>query len=143
MRQALAQRGLELELDIPDDLPLVSIDREAIKQVIINLLSNAAKYGAEGEWVLIRVRLALDSIDISVVDRGIGISKSDQEKIFEEFYRSADTRVRRKKGTGIGLSIVRYIISAHGGSLSVDSEPGQGSTFTVTLPLGPNAPSPE
>lgn len=143
MRQPLAQRGLELELDIPDELPAVSIDREAIKQVIINLLSNAAKYGADGEWVRIRVRLALDSIDISVVDRGIGISKSDQEKIFEEFYRSADTRVRRKKGTGIGLSIVRYIISAHGGSLSVDSEPGQGATFTVTLPLGPNAPSPE
>ena len=143
MRQPLSQRGLALELDIPDELPLVSIDREAIKQVLINLLSNAAKYGADGEWVQIRVRLALDSIDISVIDRGIGISKEDQEKIFEEFYRSADTRVRRKKGTGIGLSIVRYIIRAHGGSLSVDSEPGQETTFTVTLPLGPNVASPE
>ncbi len=143
MRAPLAARGLALDLDIPEDLPQVEVDREAVKQVLINLLSNAAKYGAEGKWVGLRMRLALDSIDISVSDRGIGISKSDQARIFEEFYRSSDTNVRRKKGTGIGLSIVRYIINAHGGSLSVDSEPGQGATFTVTLPLGPNAPASE
>jgi signal transduction histidine kinase len=119
------------------------VDRDAVNQVLINLLSNAAKYGADGKWVGLRMRLALDSVDISVIDRGIGISKSDQARIFEEFYRSADANVRRNKGTGIGLSIVRYIINAHGGSLSVDSEPGQGATFTVTLPLGPNALSSE
>jgi signal transduction histidine kinase len=143
MRAPLAARGLVLDLDIPEDFPQVEVDREAVKQVLINLLSNAAKYGAEGKWVGLRMRLALDSVDISVIDRGIGISKSDQARIFEEFYRSADANVRRNKGTGIGLSIVRYIINAHGGSLSVDSEPGQGATFTVTLPLGPNALSSE
>lgn len=137
MRGPLAQREMVLELDLPDDLPSVWIDREAIKQVLINLLSNAAKYGQEGKWVGVRLRLGIDGVDLSVSDRGIGIEPQDQGLIFDDFYRSSNYTVRSKKGTGIGLSIVKYIVEAHGGTISVDSNPGEGATFTFTLPVTP------
>jgi signal transduction histidine kinase len=137
IRNAVEQRGLELEIDLPEDLPPLWMDREAIKQVLTNLLSNAAKYGAEGGWVGIKVRLGIDGVDVSVSDRGIGIGPADLEKVFDDFFRSTDAEVRRRKGTGIGLSIVRYIVEAHGGVVSVDSTLGKGTTFTFTLPLDP------
>lgn len=136
-RAVIEKRGLELECDVPDDLPVVWIDREAIGQVVTNLMSNAAKYGQEGGWVGVRARVGLDGVDISVADRGMGISPEDHERIFENFYRVHDTQVRAQRGTGIGLSIVRYIADAHGGSISVDSAVGRGSTFTLTIPLEP------
>jgi signal transduction histidine kinase len=84
-----------------------------------------------------------------VADRGIGIAREDLPRLFEHFFRSSDPEVRRRKGTGIGLTIVRYIVQAHGGSIAVDSEPGRGTTFTVTLPRpeesiegGPDAANP-
>ena len=137
LRNAIQDRGLELELDLPDDLPPLWLDREAIKQVLTNLLSNAAKYGSDGGWVGVKVRLGLDGVDVAVADRGIGIATEEQEKVFDDFFRSTNTEVRRKKGTGIGLSIVRYIVEAHGGAVSVDSTLGKGTTFTFTLPLAP------
>lgn len=134
-RSTLEARGLVIHLDLPDDLPVVWADREAIAQVVINLLSNAAKYGADGGWVGVCVRLGLEGLDVSISDRGLGISKDELPHIFDHFFRSEDPAVRRRKGTGIGLSIVRYIVEAHRGTISVDSEPGQGTTFTVSLPL--------
>ena len=108
------------------------IDREAVGQIIVNLMSNAAKYGEEGGWVGVSVEGAADGIQVSVSDRGIGISETDLNHIFDHFYRSSDSMVRRKKGTGIGLTIVSYIVEAHGGTISVESAPGAGTTFTVT-----------
>ncbi len=137
VRADLEARGITLEVDVPPDLPVVWIDRDAIGQVLTNLLSNAAKYGGEAGWVGLQARVGLDSVDVSVSDRGVGIDPEDQRRIFDHFYRSSDPLIRRRKGTGIGLTIVRYIVEAHGGTITVESTPGQGTTFTFTLPLEP------
>lgn len=136
-RSAFTSLGVELAIDVPADLPPVWLDRDAIGQVLTNLLSNAAKYGAEGRWVGVSARATAGGVEVSVSDRGIGITAEELPKIFDDFFRSTDPRVRRNKGTGIGLSIVRYIVEAHGGTISAESEPGGGTTFTVTLPLDP------
>jgi len=134
-RSAVESQRCEVELDVPHDLPAVWIDREAAGQVLTNLISNAAKYGQEGGWVGVRARVGLEGVDVSVSDRGMGIAKEELEHIFDKFYRSNAAAVRRRKGTGIGLAIVRYIVDAHGGTISVDSEVGKGTTFSVTFPL--------
>jgi signal transduction histidine kinase len=135
--EMLAERGMTLEIDVPDGLPVVWLDREAIGQVLQNLLSNAAKYGADGHWVGVRAREGLDSVDLLVADRGRGINKEELSRIFERFFRSSDPEVRSRRGTGIGLTIVRYIVDAHRGTISVDSAPGKGTTFTITFPMEP------
>jgi len=136
-RVAIEERGLQLELDLPDDLPPTWFDREAIGQVITNLLSNAAKYGADGGWVGVKVRTRRNVVDVAVSDRGMGIPANEVDQVFNEFFRSTDPEVRRRKGTGIGLAIVRYIVEAHRGSIHVDSKRGEGTTFTFTLPTEP------
>jgi signal transduction histidine kinase len=136
-RPAASAAGLEITLDLPHDLPVLWVDREAISQVAVNLLSNATKYGASGDRIDVFAEIWEDEVAFSVQDHGIGISRLDQRHIFEQFYRVQSTDVRRKRGTGIGLTIVRYIVEAHGGSIGVTSEPGKGSTFTVTLPVEP------
>ncbi|MCA9567869.1 MAG: HAMP domain-containing histidine kinase, partial [Myxococcales bacterium] len=133
----LRGRGMEVAVDLPEDLPPVWIDREAIGQVLINLLSNAAKYGAEGKWVGVTVENTPAGVELSVSDRGIGISEEELPLVFDDFFRSTDPLVRRKKGTGIGLAIVRYIVEAHGATITVDSEAGEGTTFTITFPTTP------
>lgn len=129
--------GMRLILDVPDDLPVVWVDREAMGQVMTNLLSNAVKYGAGGDRVEVIAREGLDGVEVSVRDHGIGIAPEDQAKVFEHFFRVSSADVRRQRGTGIGLTIVRYIVEAHGGTITVESELGKGSTFTVTLPMEP------
>ncbi len=136
-RATIEERGLELELDLPDDLPVLHIDREAIGQVLTNLLSNASKYGADGHWVGVTVRDRGEFVTMEVADRGAGIAPDELKHVFDEFFRSADPAVRRRKGTGIGLAIVRYIVEAHGGSITVTSTRGSGTTFTVSLPTEP------
>jgi len=136
-RTAIEERGLRLELDLPDDLPPLWLDREAIGQVITNLLSNAAKYGADGQWVGVKVRTRRNVVEVAVSDRGMGIPANEVDHVFDEFFRSTDPEVRRRKGTGIGLAIVRYIVEAHRGSIRVESQRGEGTTFTFTLPTEP------
>ena len=137
-RQPLEKRGIEqIELDIPDSLPVIWVDREAVSQILTNLLSNAAKYGGEGKWIGISARESLDGVDVAVKDRGAGIAPADLTRIFDRFYRSSDPGVRRRRGTGIGLTIVRYIVEAHGGTITVDSTVGQGTTFTISFPFQP------
>jgi two-component system sensor histidine kinase ResE len=139
VRVAAEAAGMELDVRVPDDLPVLWIDRDAVGQVATNLLSNAVKYGREGKWVQISARTLLNTVEFRVTDRGIGISPEDQERIFDHFYRVQSAHVRRRRGTGIGLTIVQYIVQAHEGSISVKSELGQGTTFIVTLPLTPPA----
>lgn len=143
-RSSFEQAGMEIELDIAPDLPTVHVDREAIGQVLTNLLSNALKYGAEGRWVRIRARVESGRVELSVADRGIGIAPDDVGRIFDDFFRSTDPRVRRTKGTGIGLAIVRYIVEAHGGTITAESTLGRGTRFIIHLPLdtttSPQAP---
>jgi signal transduction histidine kinase len=134
---SLRAAGMEVEVSIPDDLPVIWIDREAMSQVFTNLISNAIKYGSTGRWFGLKAKNTSAGIEIQIEDKGIGIGPEDRARIFEDFYRSADPAVRRMKGTGIGLTIVRYIVEAHGGQISVESTPGQGTKFVITLPHKP------
>jgi len=130
----------ELDVELPDDLPVVHFDADAVAQCVINLVSNAAKYSDPGGWIAIRFRVIDRFVEVAISDRGIGIPPHDLRQIFEPFYRSSDSLARRRKGTGIGLTITRYIMRAHGGDVSVSSRPGKGSTFTLRFPLVPPEP---
>jgi two-component system phosphate regulon sensor histidine kinase PhoR len=124
----------ELDVDLPSDLPPVAHDADAIAQCVINLVSNAAKYSPPGAWIGVRGRVVEGGVQITISDKGIGIAAHDMQQIFEPFFRSADAMARKRKGTGIGLTITRYIMQAHGGDVTVASRPGQGSTFTLRFP---------
>ncbi len=132
-RQAAHDHGLQWRMDIPDSLPILQIDPDRMAQVLGNLLSNAIKYTPEGTISV--EALAQDrGVTIVVADTGIGIIPSEQEQIFEPFYRSQRDK-RFPQGMGLGLSIARDLVLAHGGRLTVESTPGKGSRFTLWLPL--------
>lgn len=136
-RPLLRDRDLKLRAEIGPELPSVVCDRRRIGQILTNLVSNAIKFTEQGEIV---VRGAWDPhgdrIVIRCIDTGVGIAPEELDSIFEE-YRQAGPVKRRKKGTGLGLSIAKTIAEHHGGSLHVESTPGEGSTFTLTLPREP------
>jgi len=134
-RFPIEQLGFVLELAVDEELPEIPLDREAISQALINLLNNAIKYSRDEKHIRIEARRDGARILVSVSDRGIGIAKPEQRKIFEKFYRAEDSLVHETKGSGLGLSLVRHIVEAHGGSVDVESVPGRGSTFTLRLPL--------
>jgi signal transduction histidine kinase len=138
-RYAMETRDMVFDVDVPL-LPVVMHDPEAVAQVLHNLISNAAKYGAEGGWIGVKARIVDEDVVISVSDRGIGIDPAEIPLLFEHFYRSKDPVARRKKGTGIGLTIVQYIMEAHGGHVVVSSAPGAGATFTLHFPTKPPEP---
>jgi PAS domain S-box-containing protein len=119
---------------VPDDLPMVNSDIEKIKQVLINLVSNAAKFTHQGE-ISVNLRQVKDQIEIDVADTGIGISPEAMEHIFEEFQQADSSTTREYGGTGLGLSISRSLARLLEGDLRVTSEPGVGSTFTFSFPI--------
>jgi signal transduction histidine kinase/HAMP domain-containing protein len=123
-----------LQLDLPESLPSIDADARRLRQILLNLLSNAVKFTSEGE-VRLRVNAAAESVVFMVTDTGIGIAPEDQERIFEMFQRTTQARTLGIEGTGLGLAISRYLAQAHGGSLTLESQPGVGSTFTLTLPV--------
>lgn len=127
--------GFALQTRIPNDLPAVSVDRDAMAQALLNLLNNAVKYSPETKRIEIKASALTDKVVIEVADHGIGIPRSEQKKIFEKFYRVSNGLVHDTKGSGLGLSIVRHIIEAHGGQISVESVAGKGSRFIVSLPV--------
>jgi signal transduction histidine kinase len=98
-------------------------------------VNNAVKYSATEKYLGINLYHHDDGVNLEVVDHGIGIPAKEQAKIFEKFYRVGDPLVHNTKGSGLGLSLVRHIVQAHGGDVAVQSEPGQGSKFTITLPV--------
>jgi signal transduction histidine kinase len=118
-----------------EKLPQVMMDQGAISQALVNLLDNAVKYSGSARKIQVVLEQIPDAVEISVSDAGIGISSEDQEKVFERFYRVSTGLVHDVKGSGLGLALVRYIVEAHHGSISVKSSPGRGSTFTIRLPL--------
>ncbi|HVT43886.1 MAG TPA: response regulator [Thermoanaerobaculia bacterium] len=135
------KRKIRFELDIPGDLPEIETDQAKFKQILYNLLSNAVKFSPPGSSVVIRARGAgVDrehggKLAISVIDRGIGIAPEDQQLVFEEF-RQVDSSSRREfGGTGLGLALVRKFVELQNGTVSLESAIGEGSCFTVTLPL--------
>ena len=113
------------------------VDREAMARSLLNLVNNALKYSQDRKFIGVNLYRDNGSVKLEVVDQGIGIPHDEQQKIFEKFYRVGDPLVHNTKGSGLGLSLVRHIVQAHGGEVSVDSTPGQGSKFTIALPVKP------
>jgi signal transduction histidine kinase len=130
----IAKGKLTFDLDIDDDLPPIYGDRDRLHQVVANLLNNAMKFTHVGT-ITLRADRQDDVVVITVCDTGIGIADEDQERIFEKFQQVGDTLTDKPRGTGLGLAICRDIVEYHQGRLAVESEPGQGSTFTVALPI--------
>ncbi len=125
-----------LKLKFPAHFPVVQGDEQRLRQVIDNLLSNAIKYSPDGGKIEIGGTADSDTVTVYVRDQGVGIAERDQERIFDRFYRVDGTLSSRTQGTGLGLFLAKSIVEAHGGKMRVDSQPGQGSTFYVTLPQG-------
>jgi signal transduction histidine kinase len=133
--QLFSDKAIALELKIPGDLPTIVADRDRLMQVMLNLLSNAAKFCADtGGRITVRCALVADGLRVDVTDNGIGISAEDQRMIFEKFRQVGDTLTQKPQGTGLGLPICRQIIHHFGGRLWVDSAPGSGATFSFVLP---------
>ena len=131
----LISRRLTLTTRI-DDRARLSADPDRLRQVFINLIDNAIKYNREGGEVTISAKLEDSVLRVTVADTGIGIPTEDLPRIFERFYRADKARSRESGGTGLGLSIVKHIVESHDGQVHVESEPGRGSIFSITLPLG-------
>ncbi|GBO55901.1 two-component hybrid sensor and regulator [Pseudanabaena sp. lw0831] len=128
------QKALTPVREIEADLPNVLGDKDRLIQVVINLISNAVKFTDRG-CITCRVKQDDQSIMVSVIDQGVGISESDQPKVFEKFKQVGDTLTDKPQGTGLGLPISKEIIAYHGGKIWVESEIGKGSTFSFTLPI--------
>jgi signal transduction histidine kinase len=131
----LREQGVRIGFHAAEGRPMVSVDRDAIAQVLMNLLDNAVKYSSGTKEIEVSMTTKGEELRIAVRDRGIGISASEQKKIFDKFYRVSSGLVHDVKGSGLGLSIVKHVVEAHRGRVEIESTPGQGSTFTIVLPL--------
>ena len=131
----LERRDLDLSVDLPDEpIPFLG-DRDMLERVVINLVSNAVKFTPEGGHVAVAVRVSPQSVVLEVNDTGIGIPLQEQDRLFTRFFRSSLAQEQAIPGSGLGLSIAHAIVEQHGGSMSVESEPGEGTTFRVELPV--------
>jgi GAF domain-containing protein/anti-sigma regulatory factor (Ser/Thr protein kinase) len=127
--------GIELKLRVDPKLGDVRADERKFKQIVVNLLSNAVKFTPDGGHVEVNARMNGRAVKVSVKDTGVGIALADQAALFEEFRQVGRDATTRQEGTGLGLALTRRFVELHGGTISVQSEPGKGSTFTFTLPL--------
>lgn len=133
-RQKWVYKNHVFETELQGDLPEVAADSNQMKQVLVNLLENAAAYSDEGTRITVRARRTDGEVEVAVTDQGVGIAPEELEKVFNKFYRGAQKR-RRPGGTGLGLAICQSIVAAHGGRIRAESELGRGSTFYFTLPV--------
>jgi signal transduction histidine kinase len=127
-------KGLELELELPSELPPVNVDKTRIRQVLLNLLSNAAKFTEQGGITVRAVPTADGMVQLSVQDSGIGIAKEHQHLVFEEFRQVDGELTRQHQGSGLGMPISKRLVEMHGGQMWLESEVGVGSTFFFTVP---------
>ena len=133
-RFEIEQNGFQFEEKIEGGLPSLQVDREAIARSLLNLVNNAVKYSSSRKYLGVHLYQQNSSVKLEVVDHGIGIPAGELPKIFEKFYRVGDPLVHNTKGSGLGLSLVRHMVQAHGGEVAVESTPGKGSTFIISLP---------
>jgi signal transduction histidine kinase len=136
MSYPLEQMGFTLAISLEDGLPEIQADRDALIQALLNLLHNAMKFSGASRRIELSAVRGETGITIRVADHGIGIDAAEHKKIFERFYRAPSSNPERIPGTGLGLTIVSHIVNAHRGAVEVESAPGRGSTFSITLPLG-------
>ena len=128
-----AGRPVTIITDLSPNLPVIKVDRDRIRQTLINLVHNAIKFNNPGGKIVISTKYDVEFVTVSVSDTGMGISKDDLPHIFERFYKA--DKARSRGGSGLGLAIAKHTVQAHGGNISVKSEEGKGSTLTFTLPL--------
>jgi signal transduction histidine kinase len=134
MRYQIAQHGFDLQMQIDEAASHVLGDRDALERALLNLLSNAMKYSGAGRLIRLRVRAESGRVIFAVSDEGIGIPAAEQSRVFEKFYRVNDPQHASIPGTGLGLTLVSHIVTAHRGEILVQSEVGHGTTFSVVLP---------
>lgn len=137
LRRTAEVKGTTLQLEVVQNPPPMRLDFSKIKQVFTNLLTNAIEHGPPGQVVAVRLDRGPDQVTIEVADQGAGISPEVQARLFDAFFQGPHGKSGGEPGAGLGLYIANLVVRAHGGTLSVRSELGQGSVFTVALPIGP------
>lgn len=135
VRERYETDGCLLSVETAEDLPPVMADKDAMITVILNILDNAVKYSGTPKRICVRLFVDGSHIAFQIEDNGIGMSRRDTKKIFNRFYRVDQQLSRRTEGCGLGLSIVNFVVEAHGGSVDTKSELGKGSVFTIRLPI--------
>jgi signal transduction histidine kinase len=135
----LAQRGFKVDVAVQPDLPEVPMDVDAVSQALANLIDNAIKYYETRKVLNVEAARRDGGLALTVGDEGIGIPREEQGRIFDKFYRVGRSETQGRRGSGVGLALVRHVAEAHGGRVSVDSRPGEGSRFTLWLPGPPAA----
>jgi len=131
----LSQQAFKVDVTVAPDLPEVPMDPEAVGQALANLVDNAIKYSADDRVLSVQAHVEGGALVLAVGDHGIGIPRAEQARIFDKFYRAGRSDTQGRRGSGVGLALVRHVAEAHGGSVSVVSAPGEGSRFTLRLPL--------
>jgi two-component system, OmpR family, phosphate regulon sensor histidine kinase PhoR len=134
VRERFNTPGCRFEVDVPDRLPGVMADADALVTALINLLDNAYKYSGDEKRIAVRARAENGRVTLAVEDNGIGLSPREAKKVFKRFYQVDQRLSRETSGCGLGLSIVQYIVAAHKGDVRVESDPNKGSTFAISLP---------
>jgi signal transduction histidine kinase len=137
VRERAQRHRIALGLEVGADVGEMRADERKFKQILLNLLTNAVKFTPDGGRVDVRAKLVDGVLEVAVSDNGIGIAKDDQEAVFEEFRQVGRHYTNKQEGTGLGLALAKRFVELHGGRLTLDSEPGRGSTFTFTLPSQP------
>jgi two-component system phosphate regulon sensor histidine kinase PhoR len=130
----LQQNGFELRMQLDNNLSSISADAESVSEALLNLIDNAIKYSNDEKFIGVKTGSENDSVFLEVEDHGIGIDHAQREKIFDKFYRVTSGLVHNTKGSGLGLTLVKNIVDAHGGKITVHSEPGNGSSFKLYFP---------
>jgi len=143
MRSRLEAPGCRLDVQVAEPLPPILADLDALSAALSNLLENACKYSDDIKHIVVRAWAENGRVLLSVKDNGIGIAARERRKIFQPFYQTDQQLSRKGSGCGLGLSIVQFIVDAHRGSVALESQPGAGSTFTLSLPTAlPSPPTP-
>jgi signal transduction histidine kinase len=135
---AIKRKEQTLELDLPPSGPVAVIDGPRVEQALLNLLANANNYTSQGGNIAVRLQVDGTYVRVQVEDNGPGVPQEYQEKIFEPYNHIRESNGQLRGGTGLGLAIARSLAELHGGKIWVESSPGQGSTFILTLPLQPD-----
>ena len=137
IKERAARHGIALRLEAAPQLGALRGDERKLKQVVVNLLSNAVKFTPAGGSVTVRAQRAGEWIEVAVTDTGVGIAPEDQAAVFEEFKQVGRDSARKAEGTGLGLALAKKFVQLHGGTIHLESAPGRGSTFTLSLPAAP------
>jgi signal transduction histidine kinase len=137
----LAQQGFRVDVAVAADLPDIPLDAAAVGQALANLVDNAIKYSGDHRVLRVEAALRDGQLVLAVADEGVGIPPEEQDRIFDKFYRIGRSETQGRRGSGVGLALVRHIVEAHGGRVTVESQPGRGSRFTLWFPLGADGPA--